>query len=171
MPFSSSPPAYFPGQQPLTSMRKQNMYLSLWKQVWDISMFFFFVFHTHTITRMVEAENANSFSLLLLLVKYYVAIAFLFFSRPKKSNVPWEKLIVLLQLQSINSRTFPKKLRKFFASTRIEMILEKSLGSKTKSRLYQLETIFTHRLDCQQIEIWCRNEKESNASPISGQSA
>ena len=29
-----------------------------------------------------------------------------------------------------------------------EMILEKSLGSKTKARLYQLETIFTHRLDC-----------------------
>ena len=92
------------------------------------------------------------FPLLLLLLKYYVAIAFLFFSRPKKAMSLGKNWLFCfsynLLTQELSVKKFYDQLRKYVIFARTETILEKSLGSKTKARLYQLETIFTHRLDC-----------------------
>ena len=114
-------------------------------------------FSTHTHTPLLGWSRLKTpivFPLLLLLLKYYVAIAFLFFSRPKKAMSLGKNWLFCfsynLLTQELSVKKFYDQLRKyvFLATTRTEMVLEKSLGSKTKARLYQLETIFTHRLDC-----------------------
>ena len=109
-------------------------------------------FSTHTpLLGWSRLKTPIVFPLLLLLLKYYVAIAFLFFSRPKKAMSLGKNWLFCfsynLLTQELSVKNFYDQLRNvFFART--EMILEKSLGSKTKARLYQLETIFTHRWDC-----------------------
>ena len=109
-------------------------------------------FSTHTpLLRWSRLKTPIVFPLLLLLLKYYVAVAFLFFSRPKKAMSLGKNWLFCF---SYNLLTQELSVKKFYDQGNMYswllqgQILEKSLGSKTKARLYQLETIFTHRLDC-----------------------
>lgn len=103
-------------------------------------MFFFFVFHTHTpLLGWSRLKTPIVFPLLLLLLKYYVAIAFLFFSRPKKAMSLGKNWLFCfsynLLTQELSVKKFYDQLRKyvFLATARTQRwFLKSPLGAKLK---------------------------------------